>query len=94
VRAAKDSRGPPADRADPLSLLERQAVTRLPDLIPVWYGRMLASPFGYFRGAELAMAATPVSGLAVQACGDAHLSNFRCLHLTGARPGLRPQRLR
>ena len=46
----------------------------------VWYGRMLASPFGYFRGAALAMAAdlaaTPVSGLEVQACGDAHLSNF------------------
>ena len=72
--------GPPADRADPVSLLERQAATRLPDLVPVWYGRMLASPFGYFRGAALAMAAdlaaTPVSGLAVQACGDAHLSNF------------------
>jgi len=71
---------PPADRDDPVSLLERQAVTRLPDLVPVWYGRMLASPFGYFRGAALAMAAdlatTPVSGLAVQACGDAHLSNF------------------
>jgi uncharacterized protein (DUF2252 family) len=71
---------PPADRADPVSLLERQAVTRLPDLVPVWYGRMLASPFSYFRGAALAMAAdlavTPVSGLAVQACGDAHLSNF------------------
>jgi len=48
--------------------------------VPVWYGRMLASPFGYFRGAALAMAAdlaaTPVSGLEVQACGDAHLSNF------------------
>jgi uncharacterized protein (DUF2252 family) len=71
---------PPAGRADPVSLLERQAVTRLPDLVPVWYGRMRASPFGYFRGAALAMAAdlaaTPVSGLVVQACGDAHLSNF------------------
>jgi uncharacterized protein (DUF2252 family) len=69
-----------ANRADPVSLLERQAATRLPDLVPVWYGRMLASPFGYFRGAALAMAAdlaaTPVSGLAVQACGDAHMSNF------------------
>ncbi|HEX9033653.1 MAG TPA: DUF2252 domain-containing protein [Streptosporangiaceae bacterium] len=71
---------PSADRADPVSLLERQAVVRLPDLVPVWYGRMLASPFSYYRGAALAMAAdlaaTPVSGLAVQACGDAHLSNF------------------
>jgi uncharacterized protein (DUF2252 family) len=71
---------PPADRADPVSLLERQAARRLPDLVPVWYGRMLGSPFSYFRGAALAMAAdlatTPVSGLPVQACGDAHLSNF------------------
>jgi hypothetical protein len=71
---------PPVDRADPVSLLERQAATRLPDLVPVRYGRMLGSPFSYFRGAALAMAAdlaaAPVSGLAVQACGDAHLSNF------------------
>jgi uncharacterized protein (DUF2252 family) len=70
----------PADRPDPVGLLERQAVTRVPDLVPVRYGRMLASPFSYFRGAALSMAAdlaaTPVSGLAVQACGDAHLSNF------------------
>src|SRR3984957_8441230 len=71
---------PAADRADPVGLLERQATTRLPDLVPVRYSRMLASPFSYFRGAALSMAAdlaaTPVSGLAVQACGDAHLSNF------------------
>jgi uncharacterized protein (DUF2252 family) len=71
---------PLADRPDPVGLLERQAATRLPDLVPVRYGRMLASPFSYFRGAALSMAAdlaaTPVSGLAVQACGDAHLSNF------------------
>src|ERR1700735_2058290 len=71
---------PPADRPDPVGLLERQATTRLPDLVPVRYSRMLASPFSYFRGAALPMAtdlaATPVSGLAVQACGDAHLSNF------------------
>jgi hypothetical protein len=71
---------PPADRADPVGLLERQATSRLPDLVPVRYGRMLKSPFNYFRGAALPMAAdlgaTPVSGLAVQACGDAHLSNF------------------
>jgi uncharacterized protein (DUF2252 family) len=71
---------PPADRPDPVGLLERQAATRLPDLVPVRYGRMLASPFSYFRGAALSMAAdlaaTPVSGLAVQACGDAHLANF------------------
>jgi hypothetical protein len=71
---------PPADRPDPVGLLERQAASRLPDLARVRYGRMLASPFSYFRGAALPMAAdlaaTPVSGLAVQACGDAHLSNF------------------
>jgi uncharacterized protein (DUF2252 family) len=71
---------PRADRPDPVGLLERQAATRLPDLVPVRYGRMLASPFSYFRGAALSMAAdlaaTPVSGLVVQACGDAHLSNF------------------
>jgi uncharacterized protein (DUF2252 family) len=71
---------PRADRPDPVGLLERQAASRLPDLVPVRYGRMLASPFSYFRGAALPMAAdlaaTPMSGLAVQACGDAHLSNF------------------
>jgi hypothetical protein len=71
---------PPAGRPDPVGLLERQAATRVPDLVPVRYHRMLASPFSYFRGAALSMAgdlaATPVSGLGVQACGDAHLSNF------------------
>jgi uncharacterized protein (DUF2252 family) len=71
---------PPADRPDPLALLEEQAVSRLPDLVPVRYGRMATSPFAFFRGAALVMAsdlsATPVSGLSVQACGDAHLSNF------------------
>ena len=70
----------PADRPDPVSLLEQQAVSRIPELVPTRYGRMLISPFSYFRGAALAMASdlarTPVSGLTVQACGDAHLSNF------------------
>ncbi|MGB6456586.1 MAG: DUF2252 domain-containing protein [Streptosporangiaceae bacterium] len=70
----------PADRRDPIGLLEAQARTRLPDLVPVRYSRMAASPFAYFRGAALPMASdlatTPVSGLSVQACGDAHLSNF------------------
>jgi len=68
------------DRPDPLSLLTDQAAARLPELVPVRWGRMLASPFSYFRGAALPMAGdlagTPVSGLPVQACGDAHLSNF------------------
>jgi hypothetical protein len=70
----------PADRRDPIELLESQARTRLPDLVPVRYGRMSASPFAYFRGAALPMASdlagTPVTGLSVQACGDAHLANF------------------
>src|SRR5208283_728631 len=71
---------PGPDRPDPLSLLEEQAKARVPELVPVRYGRMMVSPFTYFRGAALPMASdlatTPVSGLAVQACGDAHLSNF------------------
>jgi uncharacterized protein (DUF2252 family) len=70
----------PAHGRDPLELLKSQARTRLPDLVPVRYGRMSASPFAYFRGAALPMASdlagTPATGLLVQACGDAHLSNF------------------
>jgi uncharacterized protein (DUF2252 family) len=65
---------------DPLALLEQQELTRLPELVPVRHGRMMTSPFSYFRGAALPMASdlagTPVTGLSVQACGDAHLSNF------------------
>jgi uncharacterized protein (DUF2252 family) len=71
---------PPPDRPDPIALLEEQGESRVPNLVPVRYGRMMASPFSYYRGAALPMAAdlatTPVTGLAVQACGDAHLSNF------------------
>ena len=71
---------PPQDRPDPISLLVEQGESRVPELVPVRYGRMMVSPFTYYRGAALPMAsdlaATPVSGLAVQACGDAHLSNF------------------
>jgi uncharacterized protein (DUF2252 family) len=70
----------PASRPDPVSLLEQQATTRLPELAPIRYGRMLVSPFTFYRGAALVMAhdlaTTPNSGLIVQACGDAHLSNF------------------
>ena len=70
----------PFDRPDPVDLLEFQARTRLPDLVPIRYGRMLVSQFAYFRGAALPMASdlsvTPVTGMMVQACGDAHLSNF------------------
>ena len=71
---------PPPGRPDPVALLEEQAKTRVPELVPVRWGRMMVSPFTYYRGAALPMASdlshTPVSGLAVQACGDAHLSNF------------------
>jgi len=67
-------------RADPVELLERQAETRVPELVPIRYGRMLVSPFTFYRGAAMIMAhdlaATPRSGLIVQCCGDAHLSNF------------------
>jgi uncharacterized protein (DUF2252 family) len=71
---------PPPSRPDPIGLLEEQAKARVPELVPVRWGRMMVSPFTYYRGAALPMASdlasTPVSGLAVQACGDAHLSNF------------------
>jgi uncharacterized protein (DUF2252 family) len=71
---------PAPDRPDPIALLEEQGTTRIPELVPIRYGRMAVSPFTFFRGAALPMAAdlapTPVSGLTVQACGDAHLSNF------------------
>jgi uncharacterized protein (DUF2252 family) len=71
---------PSPDRADPIVLLERQAKTRVPELVPIRYGRMLVSPFTFYRGAAMIMAGdlatTPRSGLTVQCCGDAHLSNF------------------
>ena len=71
---------PPPGRPDPISLLEEQAKSRVPELVPIRRGRMMVSPFTFYRGAALPMAAdlatTSVSGLAVQACGDAHLSNF------------------
>jgi uncharacterized protein (DUF2252 family) len=71
---------PAAARADPVELLERQSSTRVPELVPIRYGRMLVSPFNFYRGAALIMASdlapTPRSGLTVQCCGDAHLSNF------------------
>jgi uncharacterized protein (DUF2252 family) len=67
-------------RPDPIELLERQAKTRVAELVPIRYGRMLVSPFTFYRGAAMIMAsdlgATPRSGLTVQCCGDAHLSNF------------------
>ncbi len=71
---------PPDDRPDPVEILERQAETRVPELVPIRYGRMLVSPFAFFRGSAAVMASdlasTPQSGLRAQLCGDAHLSNF------------------
>ena len=71
---------PAPTRVDPVELLELQAKTRVPELVPIRYGRMLVSPFTFYRGAALIMAedlsSTPRSGLTVQCCGDAHLSNF------------------
>jgi uncharacterized protein (DUF2252 family) len=71
---------PPGDRPDPVDLLELQAATRIPELIPIRYGRMLASPFAFFRGAAAIMASDLATlsntGIHVQLCGDAHLANF------------------
>jgi uncharacterized protein (DUF2252 family) len=71
---------PAPGRTDPVETLERQSRTRVAELIPIRYGRMLTSPFAFYRGAAAIMAedlaSTPQSGLLVQACGDAHLSNF------------------
>ncbi len=70
----------PADRPDPVKTLVGQAATRVPELLPIRYGRMLVSPFAFFRGAAAVMAAdlaeTPTTGLTVQLCGDAHIANF------------------
>jgi len=71
---------PPPDRPDPVGLLEEQATTRVPELVPIRYGRMLVSPFTFYRGAAYLMASDlakmPRTSLSVQLCGDAHLSNF------------------
>jgi len=82
-RAPRSSHGewaPAAGRLDPVDLLERQAASRVGRLAPLRYGRMLASPFAFYRGAAAVMAAdlagTPASGFETQLCGDAHLSNF------------------
>lgn len=72
--------GPSPHRRDPVDLLRESSMGRLRELVPVRYGRMLQSPFSFFRGAALNMAAdlatTPATGLRVQACGDCHLANF------------------
>jgi uncharacterized protein (DUF2252 family) len=70
----------PPSRRDPIDILEEQARTRVPELVPIRYGRMLVSPFTFYRGAAALMAAdlaeSPRTGLRTQLCGDAHLSNF------------------
>jgi uncharacterized protein (DUF2252 family) len=79
-RSAHAEWAPPANRKDPVAIIEAQDARRVPQLVPIRHGRMSASPFTFYRGAAAVMAAdlatTPTSGLRVQACGDAHLSNF------------------
>lgn len=83
TRAMPDSHTgwkPAADRPDPVALIEEQNLRRDADLVPVRHGRMMASPFTFYRGSATIMATdladTPTAGLQVQLCGDAHLSNF------------------
>ena len=79
-RAAQAEWDGASDRADPIELLKEQEASRVPELIPIRYQRMMASAFTFYRGAALIMASdlsrTPTTGLTVQLCGDAHLSNF------------------
>jgi uncharacterized protein (DUF2252 family) len=79
-RASHAAWSPAPDRRDPVAILEAQEAERVPELVPIRHGRMAASPFAFYRGAAAIMAAdlatTPVSGIDVQLCGDAHLMNF------------------
>jgi uncharacterized protein (DUF2252 family) len=79
-RSAHGDWAPAPGRPDPVSVLQSQAASRVPELIPIRYGRMLVSPFTFYRGAAAVMAAdlavTPDSDITVQVCGDAHISNF------------------
>jgi uncharacterized protein (DUF2252 family) len=79
-RQAHEGWTAPAGRADPLALLEASSATRVPDLVPIRYGRMVASPFAFLRGSAVVMASdlasTSTTGLAVQVCGDAHVANY------------------
>ena len=76
-RSSHAAWSPAADRPDPINLLEEQDRSRLAQFVPIRYGRMIASPFGFLRGSAVVMAsdlaATPVTGLLIQMCGDAHL---------------------
>jgi len=79
-RAAHGGWKPPEDRRDPIELLHDSNEDRMPELIPIRFGRMAQSSFAFYRGSAAIMAAdlatTPTSGIRVQACGDAHLMNF------------------
>lgn len=86
AQASRSSHGrwaPRPDRPDPVTLLEQQAATRVPELVPIRHGRMMVSPFTFLRGAANIMASdldgSPQTGLRVQLCGDAHCGNFRGL---------------
>ncbi len=85
------------NRPDPVKLLIDSSVDRIESLLPIRYGRMLASPFSFFRGAAVLMAAdlaqTPTSGYAVQACGDCHLMNFGAFATPERNVHFRHQRL-
>ncbi|MEU8138473.1 DUF2252 domain-containing protein [Streptodolium elevatio] len=82
-RSAHGDFEPPAKRLDPIEIVERQSAARVAELVPIRYGRMSESPFRFYRGAAAVMAedlaATPVTGLYAQLCGDAHMLNFRLL---------------
>ncbi len=79
-RSSHEDWKPSPNRSEPIDLLEESNQGRLPELLPIRYGRMLTSPFAFLRGAASIMAAdlseTPKTGIKVQACGDCHLSNF------------------
>src|SRR5690349_25026443 len=78
-RSAHAEWAPSDNRKDPVAIIEAQDAARVPELVPIRHGRVAASPFTFYRGAAAVMAAalatTPISGLRVQTCGDAHLSN-------------------
>ncbi len=88
----------PRDRPDPVDLVIESSKGRIPELIPIRYGRMSVSPFTFYRGAALNMAAdlaaTPHTGIRVQACGDCHLMNFGGFATPERRRDLRHQRFR
>src|SRR5450755_3530855 len=80
-RARQGDYKPAPDRVDPVSVLEEQGKSRVPELVPIRYARMLTSPFAFLRGAAAIMAAdlsasAPTSGITVQVCGDMHVANF------------------